>query len=277
MKSSEAVGIALFVLVAGSPLTAQEITGRIAGEHGQPIPGVTLELLSAGRQVAHTVSDSAGSFILRGTSDGTYRIRASRIGYATLETGSFQAAAASRMLVNLTLLETVLEMTPILVEAARRQPGVPPEFARRRALAAQDGRGVFLTQEELEQQWARPLSVVLLSSARPLPHTYTGNRGSFVLGDAQCSAAVFFNGVLVQEGTFGLFPFDELFRPDMLSGVEIYTRGQVPLEYGGAMGACAAVVLWSRSAEAERRPFNWVRVAAGGAGILGLLLLVAAH
>jgi hypothetical protein len=275
VKSSVVVGTAL-CLFAGSPLSAQEITGRIASDNGQPIPSVTLELLSAGTQVTHTVSDSAGSFTLRVTSDGTYRIRASRIGYTTLETSSFQAAAASRMLVTLTLRETVLEMTPILVEATRRRPGVPPEFARRRARAMQDGRGVFLTQEELERQWMRPLSVVLLHSARRLPHSYTTN-GSFVLGEQQCSAVVFFNGVLIPEHTFATSPFDELFRPDMLSGVEIYTRQQVPLEYGGAMGPCAAVLLWSRSGDDERRPFSWVRVAIGGAGILGLLLLVVAH
>jgi iron complex outermembrane receptor protein len=78
--------VAALVVVLAAPLPAQEPTGSITGQvtdalTQQPLSGVTVRIEGTRRE-ASTRND--GGFVLTGVAPGSYRLRATRIGYAPL-------------------------------------------------------------------------------------------------------------------------------------------------------------------------------------------------
>lgn len=77
--------------VLGSPLAAQTVSGRVIElETGRPIAGAGVQLIDASGGRHHAVlSRSDGSFEVRATRSGRYRVRAEMIGRQTVESPPF--------------------------------------------------------------------------------------------------------------------------------------------------------------------------------------------
>jgi len=82
---------ACLLLAAGIPLAAQTVHGELVEEGtGAPIPAVFVVLVdSAGSDLAGSLTDAAGHFVLRAPGAGHYRLRADRIGYASTVSAAF--------------------------------------------------------------------------------------------------------------------------------------------------------------------------------------------
>lgn len=116
------------------PLAAQDVpppprtgsavvTGQVvAADTGNPLPSVSVELLSASdsAQVGSGVTDAGGGFRIRGMPEGTFFVRLTSIGYGTTTTVLFEVADAEvRDLGRLTMTVQAVEMEPITVSAER--------------------------------------------------------------------------------------------------------------------------------------------------------------
>ena len=75
------LAVSLFTAGAGE---AQSIRGAVTGrEGGEPIAGAVVQLVGDGdRSAGGSLTDTAGGFLLRAPSPGTYRVRVDRIGFA---------------------------------------------------------------------------------------------------------------------------------------------------------------------------------------------------
>lgn len=83
MLRTRIVFIAPALAVLAGPLPAQELAGELVDRSGAPIRAARVVLQdSAGTRLASGLTDAAGAFRLRAPSDGRYRVRADRVGYA---------------------------------------------------------------------------------------------------------------------------------------------------------------------------------------------------
>lgn len=88
---------ALLCLVAGSPLTAQVLTGvLLETDTRAPIEGALVSLLADDRRVTLSFTDAHGAFALRAPQPGRYRVRAERIGFDTETSAEIEIPAVGR-------------------------------------------------------------------------------------------------------------------------------------------------------------------------------------
>lgn len=108
----------LALCAAFSSASAQLVRGRIAGAdtaHG--IAGTIVRLVdSTGRDVARTISDERGGFVLRAPGTGSYALRTLRIGFAPGSFGPYSVPDAGLGDVRLVLHELPLTLGAIRVE-----------------------------------------------------------------------------------------------------------------------------------------------------------------
>lgn len=75
-----------FLFTSGLSAQTFNITGKAIGSDGAPLPGAHVELQHPwGENVAATVAEDNGAFILKEVPRGGYKLRISYLGYATLE------------------------------------------------------------------------------------------------------------------------------------------------------------------------------------------------
>ncbi len=77
--------LAAWLPAPGVPALAQgagEVDGHVQDTQGQPLPGVSVKLLKAGKAANQQTSDGQGDFRFKGLASGVYAAAASRDGYA---------------------------------------------------------------------------------------------------------------------------------------------------------------------------------------------------
>lgn len=138
--ASVGLGLMAGLCLALSPAVAQSVGGRVLEEGSlQPVAYTGIALLdSAGTVVISTVADSLGSFYLR-AGPGRYRLRAERIGYATVTSEPVELRSDEPVIVELRVSASGIPLEPLIVRARGIERG-EDAFKRRRAL----GEGVFL-------------------------------------------------------------------------------------------------------------------------------------
>lgn len=79
-----AVAVVLLATLTGPVLaqSAGSVTGRVQNSEGQPLSGVAVKLLHAGKDAKQQVSDAAGNFRFEGVEYGVYTAAAAMEGYA---------------------------------------------------------------------------------------------------------------------------------------------------------------------------------------------------
>lgn len=229
-----------------------EISGRVLGNDGSGVGGVTLSLIG----VSEALTDSSGGFRFEALPPGTYFLRATRLGSRPM-LNNITVAADERVRVDITLSSIAHELSAVVVRADSAASALsdPTGFQRRRRI----GQGVFITGEEIEQR--RAIRTEQLFLGVPNVRIDTGgivliNRGVIsyktTLSGRQSQlgqqfvdcvgAQVFVDGALMPQ------PFDvNTIAPQGIRGIEVY-RGPAttPPELRSPKTVCGTLAIWTR-------------------------------
>ena len=111
--------------------------------------------------------------------------------------------------------------------------------------------GVFVTAADIAKSGALEVSDVFRRQPGVWVSSLTTSRLGFmqnrVLLRRGCIPALYVDDAFVREATQPAPLIDEIVRPGEIAGIEIY-RGpsEIPLRYGGALGSCGVIVIWTR-------------------------------
>jgi len=256
-------------------LAGQVLAGRTLDERsGQPVPGVSLEILDDLGEVIHsTLSNEAGEFSFSDLDPGHYRLRGERIGYResvsrflALEEGD-QVELEFRMAVEAILLE------PLTVTASPRpwyehlKPPALWDYYERKDYLEPLGVGRFMDQEDLKPLAGLPVSLAIgtIAGMQAVGSEHSPTR-FHVLGRRGCDVEFFLNGMPVRlraprsradtadvDFVPGPEPMDwyidDFVALSDVEAIEVY-RGpsELPGEFHGmhSGGNCGAVVVWTK-------------------------------
>ena len=260
MRARRAGGLfagSVALLVAAAPATAQLVHGRVIEDGTQrPIETASIELIdSAGARRARVTSDTAGAFRVLAPLPGDYRVRVSRIGYATLETAPLSAGLGVSLELELKLSPAAVVLEPVRVTARTVYAmGRLQEYYERAMWTQRTGLGRVLTRDELERlQLPNPSSALV----------YLQPRGG-------CVPTYFVDGIPVPDRR----ELDARLNPQDLEGVELYNNStQLPREYD-CCGRCAVALFWTRRDMADARPPSFKRLLLA-AGLIAAVVLFA--
>lgn len=269
---------ALLLVLVAAPLAAQQVRGRVVDEGGQSVKAATVFLLDGeGRRVVGTHTDDEGAFQLRVPREGSYRLRAQRIGYGEALTDTMQVGGRVSLELTLQLSVRAVALAPLNI-TAQQHPRVPRlvsvGFYRRQ----EQGQGEFFEREDIERQ--RPVQMSAL--VRQVPGVLVMGGGTFagdvvMMRGSQCLPSVWLDGRLARPGgrleaesrsewssamaEARLSPFsrrevrvrhrtvamDELITPHEVEAVEVY-RGpaETPAIFAFTAASCGAVVVWTQ-------------------------------
>lgn len=270
--------LALAALVGGALpcAAAAQVVRGIVLENGtrKPIANAQVTLTMERQEPVLATTDDDGIFLLRAPVGGDFVVTASHVGYQE-SSAPVTAAAGETVVVEIRMGAAAIPLEPLVVTAqSRARRG---GFYERMTAGAF---GSFLTRPEIEQRATSNvtdllrvvpgLRIVAVSRRRgSMPVNLIATRGTSV---TQCEPSLFIDGAPVRQGPD--LPLDEILRPDMLEGVEVYASlGSVPGQFSES-GKCGAVVFWTRSGDRENgRPLSWRRIIAAGGTLLVILLL----
>lgn len=243
--------VALALLPAAA--AAQVIQGKVVDrETGQPVPYVDVRIQNADPPVPPVVTDSTGTFSLRASRGGVYRLTTNHVGYAPIQADVEVGAGAMVELV-LRLSVQPTELAAIEVVARGRAPDPALErngFYDRKA----GGFGVFRTPEDVERRNAFAPSDHFqgVSGVRV---NYVDIRGKDIRmtrgEDPNCSPRIFVDNVMARRGGKSASPgdpiLDVLVPAREILAIEIYrSPSEVPAEYGGPDVTCGVVIIWTK-------------------------------
>jgi hypothetical protein len=251
-------GVALACLAPGTGIaqdarvTSAEIVGHVLWTDGSPVGGVALSLIG----VSDVETDNTGAFHFLTLPEGTYFLRATRIG-AKPVLKNVTISAGERVRVDVTLSSNAHELTAVIVRGDSTLTAMndPTGFQRR----LRTGQGVFMTGEEIERRHAIRTEqlflgvpsvsvdtggIVLIArgiiSYKP---TLRRSRTQFDSQFLDCvGVQVFVDGALMPQ------PFDvNTVDARSIKGIELY-RGPAttPLELRSPKTVCGTLVIWTR-------------------------------
>jgi hypothetical protein len=118
-------------VLGASTLSAQAVRGAVVARGtNQPVGGAVVLLLDAkGAQVAGTLSDSAGRFLLKAPAPGTYTLRIERTGLASVTTPALSLAAGQTMPYQVAASLAPVTLPTVTVSGAQRCIVRPDEGA----------------------------------------------------------------------------------------------------------------------------------------------------
>ena len=121
MKSLYAIFLALFSLSGGTLLAQGTLHGKVLDEAGQPLPFVTIGLLTAQDSVLvrATASDQKGVYVFEKLPSGRYRIRTSAVGYHDKFTAYFELTNTPKLVPDITMAAAVSELKEVIVSAKK--------------------------------------------------------------------------------------------------------------------------------------------------------------
>jgi len=101
---------------------AQTVLGQLFdSDTGSPIEGALVRLLDQNDdEVTGYLTNAAGRFVLRAPAPGSYRARAERIGYETVDSETFALEAGQQFGLRLETSQTAIELEELRVESAKR-------------------------------------------------------------------------------------------------------------------------------------------------------------
>ena len=230
-------------VLAGSALVAQQapVVGTVRDVTGVPVSSVDVRI--EGTAYA-ALTDSRGSFSLRGVAPGAHRLIVRRLGFRPSAV-DVQVENGQTAEVEIQIDPTPLQLAPVTV-AAR-----PAAFESRLSgfnERAKTKTGYYITSERLERLTSHRFTDIL----REVPGLKLAMVGRGVsqartirLRGANCPPFIFIDGFPAAAGEFDL---DDI-EPSTIEGVEIYhSMSTVPAEFLSARGGerCGVIALWSR-------------------------------
>jgi Carboxypeptidase regulatory-like domain/TonB-dependent Receptor Plug Domain len=229
--------------------SAQMIRGRLLDVHSDaPIAsGLVAVLDSESAFIVQARTDSAGAFTLLLPRAGQGVLFASRDGYYDMIGDTVDLLIGDTIDLEFRLQPMVVALDT-LTAVVRSGPPVNPRlvdsgFYDRR----KQGFGNFFSHEFFDRY---PPGARMTDVLRRVPGLQVTDDGGVSLRTGAalaggCSAPrVFVDGV---EWALSSRPGINEFRPDQIEALEVYTHlGALPPQFGGATGACGAIVLWLR-------------------------------
>lgn len=224
------------------------IRGQVMDETtGLGIPHVYVELLDSRSRVrGSAVTDTIGTFVLERAITGTFRLRATRIGYARTVTPRWWTESGDVLTVTVRLHPDAVLLAPLEIRArSRSESPMLANFYRRLDRAVG---GTFITREEIERR--QPSQVTDLLLEVPGVHLLSSGRGDqrvVTLSRAPgCPAQIYVDGRHMNlRGE--VISIDEVMMPNSVEGIEIYRGlGTVPAEFLSPQAKCGVVALWTR-------------------------------
>lgn len=263
---------AVFAAFLSLPAQGQSVLhGTVLDDSSlDPISGAEVVLLNdRNRTIARTLSDTAGSFRFSITRAGHYAFSASRIGYRTATSPTFEVLEGDSVTLELRLDTEAVLLAPLEITARSRTASpVLDGFYHR----MERGFGHYFTAEDIQRRNAFYLSDVL--TAVPgvrIGSSQRGGRGRNISmaralpGEGGCPVQVFLDGfhmnprvlMAVEGDTAGRpvtsfrtdpgFVLDDVVSPSAVEGIEVY-RGvsSVPAEFIAPDSRCGTVVIWTK-------------------------------
>lgn len=234
------------------------IVGRITdGRSDRSVESAELALVDDG---VRKMSDGRGRFLFDALTPGIYRLRVSHLAYEDME--QVVSVPGNRTVeVNFALSADPIEVEPLVVSVVRDRRLEVRGFYERRDFSEAVGNGFFMDREDLRREPANRVSS-LLNRVPGVRTECSGNgrncRIIMTSGNPSLSGGrqggcqnsnVYVDGVRVIRDTGGPpEPIDNFVSPAEIVGMEVY-RGasEVPAEFGGSVGRCGAVVIWTGS------------------------------
>lgn len=257
-----ATAAALAAALAAPPATAaaQAVTGRVLDgeDRGEGIGGAIVALVdSTGAVVRRVLADSAGGFWIWAERPGTYRLTASRIGYAELGVPGLELERGVVHELEIVLRAEAVELEPVDVVVRREvRRFTVDEFYDRMARMTARGRGHFITRSDIENSNAQIASHLL----RDAPGVLTEWAGSALSMNISlisygkvCAPAILLDGRPLPGGA----TLDEWITVDNIEGIEVYRGYFQPDTYRGTWG-CGLIMVWTRPNHSGPR-FTWTR------------------
>lgn len=240
------------------------VPGRIVGRvvdrsSGRPVEAANVvlsdTLLAEDRQ---GMTDGSGRFMFSDLDPGTYRVTVDHLTFDPLDQLVYLPSDRT-VQVDFELSADPIELAPIVVTALREKRLELQGFYDRRELGEAIGAGVFLTRDDIQDAGA--IRVTHYLGRIPGVRTECGGgannncvirmtRGVPSLSSRAeygcVNANVYLDGVRVIRDGGGGDSIDNFVSPGEIAGIEVY-RGpsELPAEFGGAVGRCGAIVIWT--------------------------------
>jgi len=223
---------------------AQTISFKLEGrvydrQNRQPLVGANVFLVDTQLGAA---TDSTGRFEITGIAAGQYKLRATMIGYESVEIGSFKVSVGERRRVDILMTPTVIEMSEVTVEAARQKSrqeilgtGLHELSPRRAKNLAGGGEDVFRALQTIPGVLARG----------------DFNARLYIRGGRPDQNLVLMDGVSVYD-PYRLFGLVSMFNPETVAEVKVLAGG-FPANYGDRLSAVLDIA--NRSGD-ETSPFR---------------------
>lgn len=222
------------------------VTGVVRREgNGRPLENATVQIVNG--PTART--NANGEFFFDNAPAGTRVVDVRAVGFYPQRMVVNVLDDAPALRAELRTFRSVLDTVKVLANYERYS--ALKEFQQR----VRSGVGRYLTEETIARRnvfmvselfWVIP--GVYVERAGGLDQEIS-MRGVFA---PRCSPALFLNGFpLSIPDMSGGAPLsaaevDAVIRPKDLLGVEIYTSGQVPAQFGAGMTGCGAIIFWTR-------------------------------
>jgi len=240
----------LFGLGLGpASVAGQTVDGSLL-ESGTDRPvelGLLVLLTESGDSVASTLTDQMGRFRLESPEPGSFLLAATALGYEGLTAGALELGEGARMSVNVRIRPRAIEIGGITVETRSSAVSEPMLVRNGFVDRAQRGFGSFITPKDISESGAATVSDLLSRTGRVTTRYEPGGDRVLMRGSVgYCTPAVFVDGVRVSMGD-GL-SLDLFVQVSMLAAAEVYrSASEAPLQYGGGLGGCGVLVLWTRA------------------------------
>lgn len=243
----------LFTLLLAAPVASQIVIGRAINDSSDaPIAGVTIALLDGLER--ETVSNAAGEFAIAIGAPGSYSLRASRIGYDTALTRSFEISPGEVVELELRLATKAVELEALTVVARRRETQREHDLRELYERAAQYGESRLGSTQIYTRVGLAGWDPFSLSDLFEIQLQWRP-------AGSGCNPRVFVDG----RRLYGPFLQDIGSRSvASLEGIELYAGGGPSQSRFWDPQGCGVVLVWTR----------WLPGDAGGLDALEVLALV---
>jgi len=232
------------------------IVGRVVdGRSARPVESADMSLVD---DEVHRMTDGRGRFLFDALTPGIYRLRVDHLAYEPME--QVISVPGNRTVeVNFELSADPIDLEPLVVTVVRDRRLEVRGFYDRRDYAEAVGNGYFFDQEDMRREPANRVST-LLNRVPGVRTECSGNgrncRVVMTYGNPSLSGGrqggcvnsnVYVDGVrVIRDTQDSPEPIDNFVSPGEIVGMEVY-RGasEVPAEFGGSVGRCGAIVIWT--------------------------------
>ncbi len=277
-----ALVLAVLLCPCAGGLQAQVIQGVVRDvTTGQPIVAAEVVATDArGREAGRAVSDSAGLFRVRLSSGGELLLRASRIGYTTVEGSTLRVDGGEVVTIEVRMAADAIPLEPLLVTARSSRATAALDGFHARVRGEGWGKfGLFVTRDQIDRRVDGTATELLRAMPQVTLVRTTQNETPFGVErnliyitrhlSTECAPTIYVDGVRVPQENARMI--DDILDPAALEGVEIYPSFPPPEFIGGD---CGTVLFWRKTGQAGDRGFEWKRLFVGLAGVAALFFVL---